>query len=438
MRKNFTIIFIVIFLFAGIISLISFPIDTFGQTMSLEELKIEIEKKQKEKVILDAEKKRLETQIQETNKQTQTLQGAVNTLETTGKKLQNDLKVTENRIGGTELSIKKITIELSGKERQIEQNKKAIGETLRIIYQTGDVSLIESLMQYKNINELWDSVETIRQFQIVVKNKTNELTDLKSELQEKKIEDEQAKRNLLGFKSELSSQKVIVEENKQAKAVLLTQTKNQEAEYKKQLADNLERGRKFQLELFQFESQLQTHIDKTKLPTQKTGALVWPLDNIFITQNFGRTVDSVRLYVSGTHNGIDLRGSVGTPVKSVGGGTIEGMGNTDDQRGCYSYGRWILIKHDNGLSSLYAHLSSIKVSQGQAVSPGDIIGYSGGQPGMPGSGYSTGPHLHLGLFASEGVSIQKYTSSNFCKQVNIPVAGINAYLDPLAYLPPIN
>jgi murein DD-endopeptidase MepM/ murein hydrolase activator NlpD len=401
-------------------------------------LREEILKKQKEKEALDAEKARLEAQIQETNKQAQSLQGTVNALDATGKKLQNDLKVTENRIGGTELSIQKITIELGTKERQIEQNKEAIGETIKTLYQNSETSLIESLMKYKNISELWDSLEAIRRFQTVVKNRTNELADLRVELEGKKNEDEQAKKSLLGFKSQLASQKEIVEENKQAKAILLTETKNQEAEYKKQLADNLERGRQFQLELFKFESQLQAHIDKTKLPTQKPGVLAWPLDSVFVTQPFGKTSDSGRLYVSGTHNGVDFRASVGTPIKSVGAGVVDGIGNTDDQRGCYSYGRWILIKHSNGLSSMYAHLSGINVSRGQTVASGDIIGYSGGQPGMPGSGYSTGPHLHLGLFASEGVTVQKYTSSNFCKEVSIPMAGLNAYLDPLAYLPPVN
>jgi murein DD-endopeptidase MepM/ murein hydrolase activator NlpD len=117
------------------------------------------------------------------------------------------------------------------------------------------------------------------------------------------------------------------------------------------------------------------------------------------------------------------------------GGVVKAMGNTDDQKGCYSYGRWILIEHDNGLSSIYGHLSAAIVSEGQIVTTGQVIGYSGGAPGAYGSGYSTGPHLHFGLFATAGVQVSRYTSSINCKGVSIPIANPQDYLDPLAYLP---
>ena len=128
---------------------------------------------------------------------------------------------------------------------------------------------------------------------------------------------------------------------------------------------------------------------------------------------------------------------MGTPVRAALSGTVTGTGNTDEQRGCYSYGRWILIKHDNGLSSIYGHLSASRVFAGQRVNTGDVIGLSGGAPGMFGSGFSTGQHLHLGLFASQGVSVRQFTASKNCKQVYVPIADSSAYLDPLAYLPSI-
>lgn len=430
-----------IILFISFFTLISFGYFNFtikiARALSVEELQEEIEQKRKEKAALDAENAKLQSQIQETGKQAQTLQTAVKTLDTTQKKLQSDLKVTVNKIGTAELAIEKTAIEIDKKEDQISINKEAMAETLRSLQRNDDESFIQQMLQYRDINEVWNGIESLKRIQNVVRQHTNDLIELKTDLVEKKKESEIQRKNLTGLKEELSDRKVIVEQNKQAKTTLLVQTKNKEEEYKKLLERNIELGKKFEQELFNFESQLKAQIDKTKLPTTKTGALSWPLNNVLITQSFGKTSDSGRLYVSGTHNGVDFRAPVGTPVLSVGSGIVSGTGNTDEQRGCYSYGRWVLVKHDNGLSSLYAHLSNSRVQNGQAVAQGQVIGYSGGQPGVSGSGYSTGPHLHLGIFATEGVSVQKYTQSMFCKQVNIPIAGINAYLDPLAYLPPL-
>jgi murein DD-endopeptidase MepM/ murein hydrolase activator NlpD len=157
--------------------------------------------------------------------------------------------------------------------------------------------------------------------------------------------------------------------------------------------------------------------------------LRWPLEQVFITQYFGKTFEAARLYVSGTHNGIDLRASPGTPVKAAASGEIIGSGDTDLVCRGASYGRWVLIRHYNGLSTLYAHLSLIKVASGQKVVVGDFIGYSGQ------SGYATGPHLHFSVFATLGVRIDKLASRTCPGAVfTLPLAPPNAYLDPMQYL----
>jgi murein DD-endopeptidase MepM/ murein hydrolase activator NlpD len=93
-----------------------------------------------------------------------------------------------------------------------------------------------------------------------------------------------------------------------------------------------------------------------------------------------------------------------------------------------------VIEHDNGLTSLYAHLSSISVSNGQRVDVGETIGLSGN------TGFSTGPHLHLTIYASQGVKIGRYNefkSGTGCAATAAsgPFADLDAYLDPMNYLP---
>ena len=110
-------------------------------------------------------------------------------------------------------------------------------------------------------------------------------------------------------------------------------------------------------------------------------------------------------------------------------GVVIATGDTDKVCPGASYGRWIMIKHRNGLSTLYGHLELIKVGQGQEVGVGDTIGYSGN------TGYSTGPHLHFTVYVSSAVDVKELPSKSCRGAVfRIPVAAANAYLDPQAYL----
>ncbi|MFF6988422.1 peptidoglycan DD-metalloendopeptidase family protein [Streptomyces sp. NPDC010273] len=89
------------------------------------------------------------------------------------------------------------------------------------------------------------------------------------------------------------------------------------------------------------------------------------------------------LWSSGAHTGIDFHASTGTSVHAVGSGTVveTGWGG--------SYGNQVVIKMADGMYTMYGHLSSIGVSVGQSVTPGQQIGLSGA------TGNVTGPHLHF-------------------------------------------
>ena len=82
------------------------------------------------------------------------------------------------------------------------------------------------------------------------------------------------------------------------------------------------------------------------------------------------------------HAGQDWGGSRGTPIRATADGTVTFAGRQS------GYGNIIIIQHDFGFETRYAHLSSISVSVGQRVSRGDRIG------GMGNTGRSTGTHLH--------------------------------------------
>lgn len=406
-----------------------FSFTPFVHGQSASELEKRIEERKDIIKKLEEEAQKYQKEIEKTGQQKATLQSTIKVLDTTNKKLETDIKVTQTSISKTNLNISKLDFEIQEKNRKIEEGKLSIGKSLRVLSELDSQSILETLLSRKNISEVWNHAHALVTLNSKVRANIRELQGLTVALAEDKQETEVKKKELEQQKTQLSSQKKAVEYTKQEKTQVLKVTQNQEANYKKLLADKIAQKEAFEKELFEYEQKLKIVFDKSSYPTGKIGVLAWPLANIRITQYFGRTVDAARLYVSGSHNGVDFAASIGTPVKSALSGVVAATGNTDAQPGCYSYGKWVLVKHPNGLSSLYAHLSVISVTAGKEVATGDILGMSGN------TGYSTGPHLHFGLFATAGMRVEKYASSNYCKNVTVPLADKSAYLDPMQYLP---
>jgi len=86
-------------------------------------------------------------------------------------------------------------------------------------------------------------------------------------------------------------------------------------------------------------------------------------------------------------NAVDLGAARGTPIHAAAGGTVIVVHNNGAWNG--GYGNYVVITHDNGTQTLYAHMTSAIVSSGQSVLSGQTIGYVGS------TGLSTGPHLHF-------------------------------------------
>ncbi len=114
-----------------------------------------------------------------------------------------------------------------------------------------------------------------------------------------------------------------------------------------------------------------------------------PLDSITVNSLFGPrdlTLDG-RTYW--WHNGIDLKADLGTPVYAVAEGIIKRTVESVN-----SYGMYLVVDHGK-FGTLYAHLSSYVVQEGQTVSAGDILGYTGQ------TGAVTAPHLHFEIRVCE-------------------------------------
>lgn len=383
---------------------------------------------------------KLEAEIAEANKtltklgtQKDTLSNEIAKLDLTAKTLAKQLSLTEKKVAASDLLIKKLSGEIINKKDIISIQKDAISNSIQTIHNRDEEPIIIGLISTDNLSETWQDIDRIISVTTSLRDHIEELNKTKKELEGSRDLEEETRQELVSLKKDLVNQKNILAQNKKEKDKLLAQTKNQESEYQKLLADKTARKASFEKELANYESALKFILDPNSLPKNGSNVLSWPLDYILVTQYFGKTVDAQRLYVSGTHNGMDFRAPMGTRILASASGKVIGAGDTDLTCPGASYGKWVFIRHTNGLSTLYGHLSTIGVSEGQDVRTGQIIGYSGS------TGYSTGPHLHFGVYASSGVSVQSL-ASKACngKTYRMPIAATNAYLDPLLYLPKIS
>lgn len=137
---------------------------------------------------------------------------------------------------------------------------------------------------------------------------------------------------------------------------------------------------------------------KTRKIARSTGKvhelspLSWPVSPMLgISATFRDPSYSRRFRRS--HEGIDIPVGQGTQIRAPADGFVDRI--ADNGLG-YSFIRLI---HDNGLVTLYGHVSGTFVSEGQRVRRGDTLGLTGGRPGSRGAGLlTTGPHLHLEVF----------------------------------------
>lgn len=107
------------------------------------------------------------------------------------------------------------------------------------------------------------------------------------------------------------------------------------------------------------------------------------------------------------HVGVDFNVPVGTRVYAVLDGEV--VVTAEDSR---VYGRFVMILHDDGYASLYAHLSKIEVKKGSHIRGGRLIGLSGGDPRdqIDGDGWSSGAHLHFEVRVPEHLENNLYNT----------------------------
>ena len=405
---------------------ITTPINLFAQTPSIEELQNKIKDNQSKVKQIEEEIRKYEKELKQVQGEKMTLQNAIYELDISRKKTNAQILLTENKIKKTKENILSLTEQINLKLLQIERNSKGLAQALRKIHEADNETLIEIFLKHESLADAWITMESLRRFQEIVTQKVNELKDIKNQLEEAKNEKEKEKRILGAEKEELASNKKSLDITRQTKSRLLKSTKNKESEYQKILSAKRKAKEEFEAQMAKFEAQLKFVLDKKSIPEKGSKIFTWPVPNRYITQYFGNTKFARSGAYNGRgHNGIDIRASIGTRVNAVLDGVVKDT-NEKVSRYC-QYGKWVLIDHKNGLTTLYAHLSEISVKKGQNVTTGQRIGYSGN------TGYATGPHLHLTTYASKALQFKQYKCKTTGIVVKVPISAYEGYLNPLDY-----
>lgn len=412
---------VVVFSFTQVFAQSSYQSELDEKKNAISDLEEAIKKDQEKLNAVSAEKNTLNKAIQE--------------LTVTGDKLGKEVKLTENKIGKTELEIKKLEGSITEKEKKILNFRATIGAGIRTLHEDDHVPFFARVISQTS---LADALRETDNRITLNKQIRAAILDLSSEQELLALDREEQvdqKEKLVDYKGEVVGQKKEVENNKKEKTTLLNATKQQEAEYQKMLQEKRRLRAQFEDELAAIEAKIKFDLDDSSYPKAKHGLLAWPTASVLITQGFGLTESSSKLYGyrtgtwKGKHAGVDFRAN-NDQVFAMADGEVLGSGDTDTVCPKASTGRWILIRHDNGLASTYFHLSQPLVKKGARVKAGDLIAYSGN------TGYSTAPHLHVGVMPAAAVSIQTWASAG-CpgKNYTTPVVANSAYLNPLDYLP---
>ncbi len=441
------------FAIAGILSELH-PQTTFAQaTAGSSDIQAQIDAHNQQIANLEKEIAAYQSQLNTLGNQHQTLQTAIKTIDVSRQQTTTQIKVTQNNLQATSLKLQQLSGQISQKEYQIELDKRSLAQSLRDMNVTDNKSIVEQMISADTVSDAWAAADSSLTVSDALRANANLLAGVKQELGQQQAVVSDTHSHLAELNTQLSTQQKELDVKKAEKDKLLTQTKSQESSYQSLIAQKKAQQKAFEAELNSLESQLKS-VGQSSIPTVGKGILTWPFspafaklclgkagalgNNFCVTQYFGNTAFAASGAYNGSgHNGIDIGMPVGTPVQAALAGTVLGTGNTDLSHSssgaqCYSFGKWVAVKHGNGLATVYAHLSQISVSTGQSLTTGQLVGYSGM------TGYATGPHLHFGVYASAGIQIltlnQFKGASTPCANASMPVAPLNAYLNPISYL----
>lgn len=288
-----------------------------------------------------------------------------------------NLNISKEQLSNTKIKLNDLQAHCNQASYQYEQMEGNAAQRIRILYKGTYLNVLHLLFESKSINDILDN---IYYQQLIIKKDKDVLTEMKrrtDRLAMLRAQVEQEKRNLVYTISYINMKKQKIQDSIEESQYLINKLQTDRKTYERS-----------ERELERQSAQVSAMIQKKVTPSSNihtSGGFLWPITGT-ITSPFGWRVHPI--FKSRTfHSGLDIARPAGTPIKAANSGQVVYVGWYG------GYGKVVIIDHGryNNIptTTLYAHMSSTAVSNGQRVEKGRVIGYVGT------TGYSTGPHCHF-------------------------------------------
>lgn len=351
------------------------------------------------------------SQIDSINKRIDEYRSELDRLSGQQNSLENDIALIENQAALTELDIQATEAEMEAAQlhldlldeqirrqtAQIKTQRGMLRSMLFELHRSSDISMIELVFSSRDFNDLFSSIEYLGALSNNLNSTVEETKKSRIELEGSREEQQGQIEMLEELEGQLTARIATLETQKRAIDILLDETRNSESNYQNLLTDLRAEQQSVNSRVSQLQRELENRLSDSDEPINFSDtSMVCPVDSYVTTAIFNDPTYPWRHLFE--HSGLDMAAPTGTPVRSATSGVVAWT------RTISSYGNYIVVIHDNGLSTLYAHLSGFNTAADRFVSKGEVIGYIGS------TGFSTGPHLHFEV-RKNGIPVnpQNYT-----------------------------
>ncbi len=291
---------------------------------------------------------------------------------------------TESQISDYNALILQAEDELADAQRREADQYALFCKQVREMEERGNVSYWSVLFKATSFSDLLGRLDIVNEIMDYNRRVIQDLQTLQAEIADKKAGLEATRESLETAKASLESQKRQLSSQREEANALVKEIEDNTAEYQAALKEIEAEEKRIEQEVKALQKKLEEQMAaEGKNYNTNPGGYIWPVDSRYITSTVGGRTSPGGVG-STNHKGTDI-GRVGytSPVYAAKSGTV-----IVAQRSS-SYGNYVVISHGTGNTTLYAHMSSIKVKVGDYVNQGQTIGITGS------TGNSTGPHLHF-------------------------------------------